>query len=268
MLRIESQEIAGLISHQGTRGSANENSLKSVLSKVLPPSVRVSAGEIIDREGTVSAQMDSLVLSNTSHPILFAQTDDELIFPVESVLLAIEVKGNMSKEDVEVDIVEKIRRHQKLTAPEGAVPAFAVFAHKATAQPRTIAKWFFGLPEDARPSFFLVNDAAFFGILDARSPDGYQVIMPFAPGADEPDSYKTGDPVISDVAFWKPVDAPMGSQVRIDHGAGMLLFVKAVLDILSERGYAEVEWLDRYLDKISTKHIRYSKDGDPVMELS
>ena len=56
--------------------------------------------------------------------------------------------------------------------------------------------------------------------------------------------------------------------MRADHGRGMLLFVKAVLDVLSVRGYADVTWLDRYLDKVSTKSIRYAKDSDPVMELS
>lgn len=268
MLRIESQDIAGLITHLPTRGTADENSIINVLGKVLPPSTRVSNGEVIDGDGTVSAQMDALVLSNTSHPILFGQTTDELIFPVESVLLAIEVKGNLSKTEVEDDIVEKVRKHQMLASPEHSSPVFAVFAHEATSHPRTVAKWFFGLPEDARPAFFLVNDAAIFGILDPTSADGYQIIMPFAPGVGEPDSQPLAILGGSEAGFWRPFNTPMGDQVRVDHGAGMLLFVKAILDVLSERGYADVKWLDRYLDKVSTKRVRYSKDSDPVMEFS
>lgn len=268
ILRTESQDIAGLITHSGTRGTADENSIIKVLGQVLPPSTRVSNGEVIDADGKVSAQMDALVLSNTSHPILFGQTPDELIFPVESVLLAIEVKGNLSKTDVEEDIVEKVRKHQMLSSPDHPLPVFAVFAHEATSHPKTVAKWFHGLPEDARPEFFLVNDAALFGILDPNSADGYEIFMPFAPKAGEGDSKPVAELGGAEPGFWRPLNLPMGDQVRVDHGAGMLLFVKAVLDVLSERGYADVGWLERYLDKVSSKRIRYGKDSDPVMELS
>ncbi|HEU5484881.1 MAG TPA: DUF6602 domain-containing protein, partial [Microlunatus sp.] len=47
-LSIESQEMAGLIKHQGEKGRANENSVQALLAKVLPPSVRLASGEIID----------------------------------------------------------------------------------------------------------------------------------------------------------------------------------------------------------------------------
>lgn len=268
ILRTESQDIAGLITHIGTRGTADENSIIKVLGKVLPPSTRVSNGEIIDSDGKVSAQMDALVLSNTSHPILFGQTPDELIFPVESVLLAIEVKGNLSKTDVQEDIVEKVRKHQTLSSPDHPLPVFAVFAHKATSHPKTVAKWFHGLPEGARPEFFLVNDAALFGILDPSSADGYEIVMPFAPKAGESNSRPVAELGGAETGYWRPVNLPTGDQVRVDHGAGMLLFVKAVLDVLSARGYADVGWLERYLEKVSSNRIRYGKDLDPVMELS
>lgn len=268
ILRIESQEIAGLVNHIGTRGTADENSIIKVLGQVLPPSTRVSNGEIIDADGRISAQMDALVLSNTSHPILFGQTPDELIFPVESVLLAIEVKGNLSKTDVQDDIVEKVRKHHALNSPQHPRPVFAVFAHEATSHPKTVAKWFYGLPENARPQFFLVNDAAMFGILDPNSADGYHIVMPFSPKAGESNSRQLAQLGGLEAGFWRPLNLPMGEQVRVDHGAGMLLFIKAVLDVLSARGFADVAWLDRYLDKVSTKRIRYSKDSDPVMELS
>lgn len=268
ILRIESQEIAGLVNHHGTRGTADENSIIKVLGKVLPPSTRVSNGEIIDADGRISSQMDALILSNTSHPILFGQTNDELIFPVESVLLAIEVKGNLSKTDVQDDIAEKVRKHHMLSSPNPFPPIFAVFAHKATSHPRTVAKWFYELPENVRPEFFLVNDSALFGILDPDSSDGYQTVMPFAPQDGEDDSIQFSDLHDSEPGFWRPLNLPMGPQVRVDHGAGMLLFIKSVLDVLSARGFADIAWLDRYLEKVSTKKIRYSKDNAPVIERS
>lgn len=266
ILRIESQEIAGLVNHQGTRGTANENSIIKVLNQVLPPSTRVSNGEIIDADGQVSSQMDALVLSNTSHPILFGQTPDELIFPVESVLLAIEVKGNLSKTDVQDDIVDKVRKHKALNSHGQPQPIFAVFAHEATAHPRTVAKWFHELQKDYRPDFFLVNDAAIFGIIDPTSDDEYKIVMPFAPKNNENDLRPLGEISDSETGFWKPFNLPMGDHVRIDHGAGMLLFVRNILNVLSARDYADVAWLERYLNKISIKQIRYVKGEDPIME--
>ena len=268
MLRIDSEDIAGLIKHLGTRGTADENSIIKVLGKVLPPSTRVSNGEVIDADGSTSAQMDALILSNTSHPILFAQTADEFIFPVESVLVAIEIKGSLSKEDVHEDIPKKIRKHDKLVSPSHSRPVFAVFAHDAATHPKTVAKWFFEMPEDARPDFFLVNNSSLFGVLDPNLAGGYKIVMPFAPKPGESDSRPFGELGGSEAGFWWPLNTPLGEHVRADHGRGMLLFVKAVLDALSERGYADVAWLERYLEKVSTKGIRYAKDGDPVMELS
>lgn len=268
MLRIDSEDIAGLINHLGTRGTADENSIIKVLSKVLPPTTRVSSGEVIDADGTNSAQMDALILSNTSHPILFAQTSDELIFPVESVLLSIEVKGALSKNDVTSDIPKKIRRHQQLVSPGQPRHYFAVFAHDATSHPKTVANWFFEMPQDARPDFFLVNNSSLFGILDPKSAEGYQIVMPFAPKPGERNSRPLAELGGVESGFWWPVDMPLGEHVRADHGRGMLLFVKAVLDVLSEKGYADVTWLERYLNKVSTNSIRYVEHSNPVMETS
>lgn len=256
--------MAGLIQHQGEKGDANENSVQLLLAKVLPPSVRVATGEIIDSMGTASAQMDTLVLSNTVHPTLFAQTEEKM-FPVESVLLCIEVKTTLTQDEV-ADISKKVRKHQKLSSSTGSAPVFAVFAHKAGSAPRTVAKWFYELAPADRPAFFLVNDAAIFGVVDDTAETGYQVVMPFAPKPGEADKYPLGDPVAQDVNFWKPVGPPAGDLVRIDHGASMLLFIRAILRALSEQHHADIEWLESYLDKVRTRRVKYSKDEEPILE--
>lgn len=256
--------MAGLIQHQGEKGRANENSVQALLAKVLPPSVRVASGEIIDSEGTASAQMDTLILSNTSHPVLFAQAD-EMMFPVESVLLCIEVKTTLTHEEV-MDISKKVQKHKKLISATGSAPIFGVFAHKAGSSPRTVAKWFHELDPGDRPSFFLVNDAAIFGIKDENSNTEYQIVMPFAPKPGESEMLKFGDPITSDVNYWKPIGSPSGYQVRIDHGASMLLFIRATLRALSRQHHAEIEWLESYLNKVQTKRVRYGHNTEPVVE--
>lgn len=251
-LGIESREMAGLINHNGERGRANEGSFGALFVKMLPPSVRVATGEIIDAEGGASPQIDTLVLSNTVHPVLFAQTE-EMLFPVESVLLCVEVKSTLTVEEV-ADIAKKVEKHRKLKSATGLIPAFAVFAHKAGGTPRTVAKWFFDLDPDCRPAFFLVNDSALFGVADDQ---GYQVVMPIAPGVGETETYPFKHAVTSKGGSWKPIGLPKGDQVRVDHGAAMLLFVRESLRALSERGHAEIAWLGSYLEKIQQQHVRY-----------
>jgi hypothetical protein len=265
-LGIEAQEMAGLLNHNGERGRANESSFGTLFSRMLPPSVRVSTGEIIDSLGESSAQIDTLVLSNTIHPVLFAQTE-EMLFPVETVLLCIEVKTTLTSEEVE-DIAKKVRKHRKLVTSTGEFPVFAVFAHKAGGTPRTIAKWFFELDPVDRPAFFLVNDSAVFGCIDDSADDGYRVVMPIAPTPGESDTQDFGPQIAASPDSWKPMDLPKGQQVRIDQGAAMLLFVRESLKTLSVRGHAEINWLGSYLDKIQQQHVRYLKGANGLLERS
>lgn len=258
--------MAGLIKHYGERGRANEGSIQTLLARVLPPSVRVVTGEIIDSEGMASAQMDTLVLSNTLQPVLFAQTE-EMMFPVESVLLCIEVKSTLTKEEV-TDIAKKVRKNRKLQSSVGSEPIFAVFAHKAGSSPTTVAKWFFDMEPEDRPAFFLVNDSAIFGVADQTFPSGYQVVMPFSPNPEEAETYPAGDPAVSDVHYWKPVGGPQSKHVRIDHGASMLLFIRAILKALSEQDHAQIEWLGSYLDKIHSRRVEFQEDAEATVEIA
>lgn len=261
-LRVESREMAGLIKHHGEKGRANEKSIESLLQRMLPPSVRVAPGEIIDSRGKTSAQVDTLILSNTTQPILFGQTE-EILFPVESVLICIEVKSTLTKGEVR-DMGPKIQKRRALTSMTDREPVFVAFAHSTGAAPATVAKWFFDLEAENRPDFFLVNDAALFGIAD-DSEDGYSVVMPFSPQEGEELTATFNALSIDEISFWKPTGATTGDYVRIDHGVSMLLFIRAILDVLSEMGHAEVEWLDSYLSQITSHQVLYTKDVEPSL---
>ncbi|WP_434923227.1 DUF6602 domain-containing protein (plasmid) [Glutamicibacter sp. PAEs-4] len=254
-LRLESQEMAGLITHNGERGTANEFSLGSLLMRSLPPSVRVATGEIIDGRGGVSPQMDTVILSNTVHPVIFAQTEERL-FPIESVLLCVEVKSTLTSGEVS-DIAAKVRKFRALHSNSGVVPEMAVFAHRAGSAPSTVAKWFFELEPEERPEFFIVNDSALIGGIDTEAPGGYRVAMPFLPKSGEDKFYNFGDPLTHESGFWKPADKPKGMQVRIDHGAALLYFLNESLKALSRRNHAEIDWLDSYLAQIPKQHVVY-----------
>lgn len=248
--------MAGLILHNGEKGTANELSVSNLLTKAFPPSVRIASGEIIDGANESAPQMDVVVLSNTFHPQIFAQTDEKL-FPVESVLLCVEVKTTLTPGELR-DIAKKIKKFRKLRSSTGQVPELALFAHKAGSSPRATANWFFELGEDERPAFFLINDSALLGISDVQSEGGYQITMPFSPKPGEEESYTFGDAPTMEKGYWKPVDLPKGDQVRVDHGAAMLFFLHESLKILSERDHADIAWLDTYLSQVPQQHVRFS----------
>jgi hypothetical protein len=260
-LREEAQGMAGLITHNGERGSANEDSFRTLFSNVLPASVRVCDGEVIDSMGGVSPQTDALVVSNLLHPALFAQTSEKL-FPVESVVLAVEVKTTLDSSEV-TEIGEKVQKFSALQSGLPAQPVMAVFAHKAGGSPQNVAKWFFSLPENHRPAFFLVNDSAIFGVRDDTVDGGYNIEMPIRPGSGENASYPFGSPHIVDREFWRPVAKPKGEQVRVDHGAAMLSFIKQSLLVLSATSHADIAWLEPYLAIVDQQRVVYSKHLEP-----
>ncbi len=255
--------MAGLITHNGERGSANEESFRNLLGRVLPASVRVCDGEVIDSEGGVSPQTDALVVSDQLHPALFAQTSEKL-FPIESILLAVEVKTTLTSSEV-TEIGVKVSKFNGLKTDMKVKPAMAVFAHKAGGSPQNIAKWFFDLPEDHRPEFFLVNDSAMFGLRNDDVEGGYEIQMPIRPADGEEMSYPFGSSSITDRNFWKPVGKPKGEQVRVDHGAAMLSFIKQSLEVLSATSHAEISWLGPYLAIVDQQRVVYKAGVDPEM---
>lgn len=266
-LTLESRQMAGLVEHRGERGRANETSFSDMFGKLLPPSVRVGTGEVIDSVGGVSPQMDTLILSSTMHPILFAQTE-EMLFPVESVLLAVEVKTTLTVEEVR-DVGAKVKKYKELKSATGRLPAFAVFAHRAGASPKTVASWFSDLDADLRPDFVLVNDSAIFGCLDPESSDGYRVAMII--GADDQGCWSRPIAEVPGVGtqslereLWKPLNKVRGEHVRVHHGGALLKFLEAALRELNLRGHADIQWLESYLEKFQSKIVLYGT-ADPVI---
>jgi hypothetical protein len=266
-LTLESRGMAGLVEHRGERGRANEKSFSEMFDSLLPPSVRVGTGEVIDAFGGVSPQMDTLVLSKTMQPVLFSQTE-EMLFPVESVLMCVEVKTTLTSSEV-ADIGEKVRKYKELRSSNEQLPAFGVFAHQAGARPQSVASWFKGLPAAKRPDFLLVNDSAIFGAVDPNSAEGYRVEMVIRADAEGrwQRSYDEVPGVGTDSverALWKPMAKSRGDHVQVHHGGALLLFLEATLHELSVRGHADIEWLRGYLKKFQSKRVRYG-DGEPTL---
>lgn len=99
-------ERAKNIPHSGEKGKEVENILKDFLREHLPKRYDIASGFILDKADNVSSQTDVIVYDAASCPVLETY-DDNLIIPSDNAAVVIEVKSNLTKNDIE-DAAQKI----------------------------------------------------------------------------------------------------------------------------------------------------------------
>ena len=89
----EEAQLAGLLDHSSTVGTAREFVIKRVLRAILPPLVHIGSGVVVDAYGNCSKQID-IVLYDPRFPVM---EFDEGIgrYPIEGVICTIEVKSDL-----------------------------------------------------------------------------------------------------------------------------------------------------------------------------
>ena len=92
---------ASTISHSGVKGAVLEILIRKLFKPLLPSDIGVGTGQVIDQHGKTSNQID-IVLYDKSilPPVLYDETMG--IFPIESVLYAIEVKTTLNSHELSV----------------------------------------------------------------------------------------------------------------------------------------------------------------------
>ena len=98
---------AGILEHKGNLGTVREGFIKNFLEDNLPENIKYHSGEIFDSNGNQSGQID-IVLHPISSPKLFIHKAINL-FPIETVLAAIEVKSNLNDISSIVESCKKVR---------------------------------------------------------------------------------------------------------------------------------------------------------------
>lgn len=138
-----SYELVGGVKHDGEKGAFREFFLANFLRPLLPHQFGVGSGVVVDASGNQSRQTDVIVYDRRRLPPLMLAGDRGL-FPIDSVLVMIEVKSILKAEHLS-EIVEAA----KLVAPDGKLriatpgtmeaestfyPLFAVFAYESDAK--------------------------------------------------------------------------------------------------------------------------------------
>jgi hypothetical protein len=93
-------EDSQLFSHMGDRGTFREAIIRDFLRPFLPCRYGLSTGEVFSRSGSQSGQIDVVIYDAVFSTILFRNGPVQL-FPAESVFGSIEVKSNLSSEELD-----------------------------------------------------------------------------------------------------------------------------------------------------------------------
>lgn len=100
-MRNQLDRIRIASSHNGLKGTGAEEILAEFLRERLPASLGVTAGQVVDRDGNISKQVDVVIYDATRTPMLFTSPGQTWsTIPAEGVLAVIEVKMHLTATDI------------------------------------------------------------------------------------------------------------------------------------------------------------------------
>jgi hypothetical protein len=97
----EESELSGLLAHGSTIGQAREFVITRVLKTILPSSVHIGSGKIIDSCGAYSKQID-IILYDPRFPLM--KVEGGGLYFVEGVLATIEVKSTIDSRELKASL--------------------------------------------------------------------------------------------------------------------------------------------------------------------
>lgn len=260
-LQVEADVFNRLIEHNAEQGRENEASLMEVVRRLLPPSVGVGTGIVIDSDGRRSQQCDLIVFDQNASPNMLAQTS-QMLFPVETVRLVIEVKTTVNKAEID-DVAAKIETLRALEW-EGKVNALptALFGYSCGNAAGTVVSELLALGADRMPRTTCVMRPGIFGqsmpnpkaglvALHELNDDGVPISQRWVEPKGEGQAVTIGNssfPITRIKAYGK-------EKVVGNPGRALLLFCAEMLGILSESAGVDANWLHRYLSATATELI-------------
>lgn len=126
-------EGAGTSGHGPSTGGAREDKARAKLEAILPSSIGVGVGFVIDSYGGVSQQQD-IILDEKAFCPVFSSGGNETFFPIEGVVAVGEVKSRLTQEELadgfkKVSSAKKLRRRSAAVQPSVEFPELPPFRH-------------------------------------------------------------------------------------------------------------------------------------------
>lgn len=167
-VNAEVHTFSRLIQHNGQMGSENESIFGRLLERLLPRRYGLGTGMVIDSFDTYSRQTDLVIYDRADLPTLFAQST-ELIYAVEAVTAAIEVKTRLGHGDIasigrnlsQLRALKPYGNECDTTKYDGGLPYCAVLAYSSRVAPTSIRERFEELSIDKWPDLMCVIDCGF-----------------------------------------------------------------------------------------------------------
>lgn len=268
-LQVEADTFSRLVAHNAESGRANELALSTLVERLLPSHVRVGTGIVIDSHGIRSKQMDLIVYDRTTQPQILAQST-QLLFPVETVHVVVEVKSSVSERDIN-DAHEKFESLQSLQPIEGfEIPASALFGYMATGSPVSSVRQINSLSAGGRPTLACILNP---GVAPSDGPNSPVGLVPLHEhdGAGARISRKwistgSADRTVVHAGNVYPASRfeLRGDKHLFEPGRALLLFAEALSSVVSKRlGYSN-SWLSAYLTDIARETIIPTEPEPPA----
>jgi hypothetical protein len=261
-LQVEADVFNSLVRHNAEMGRANELSLMNVLSSMLPSTLGVGTGVIFDHDGNRSSQTDIILFDRAKHPQILAQTT-QLLFPIETVVMALEVKTTLTTVLVE-EFAEKKRGFNLLKDSRSGVQkaTYGIFGFDCSGAVASIAKTVWEQVETERPDITCVINPAIIGSVASTVPYVPELVplheTNSTTGEKVPGSWrkiiKPTEPYLEEDRSIYPITALKSygkTYYAGEPGRALLLFCDLLLADLAGRGYMDHHWLANYLPDVA-----------------
>ena len=271
-LEAEVHVFAQLVAHEGERGRENEQVMGRILEALVPQRYGIGSGLLIDASDAYSRQTDIVVFDQSDEPAILAQTT-QILFPIESVLAAIEVKTTQRADDIteclskakDMRAMQPARSHRDGSSH----PLFVVLAYRAGQQLGTIARKLFEAEDDERPDLLCVVEQSFLagvgGSIRTASDAAVDVGVALL--------REDGNPIVGEPTGPDMRQVHQGRQYPlVRYGAplllaepsrALLLFVEALVRRLAEKQDQPKPVISHYVNEGMRDLAWFAPDGSP-----
>ena len=254
-LQIESGVFNRLIEHNGESGIQNELSLASVVSRLLPPTVGVGSGIIFDSEGRRSKQTDMILFDQSKQPNILAQTT-QMLYPVETVLMAIEVKTTVTTDEVaDAGVKAQTIRELQSKEPSSSPVPVGLFGYQCGKSTGAVVADLRNMDQAVAPDLSCVLMPGIYGsraqgvragIVALHQTDEAGEVISGAwerPPEGQAETIQVGSTTYPITAL-----KPYGQELVVGNpGRALLLFCADLLSILGTNAGIKSGWLEHYL---------------------
>jgi len=112
------------IGHRGMKGTVREIAVENLFRPLLTRQFDLGKGKVVDKDGRESAETDVIIYSGDKlPPVLYSEISSFGLYPIESCIMAIEVKSTVNASEI-VDTINKARQLRTLVSSSGIFDEF------------------------------------------------------------------------------------------------------------------------------------------------